>query len=304
MKQKSNKLNIWQKICVEVIWALCRAIGSLPAWFKYRVLSPIVYFIAYRCLSYRVKVVNENLRNSFPDKSKRELATIRDNFYVILSEMMVSTIALAGGKPENQIIHQPQSGTGLERLRKATAGKSWVALTAHFGLWEYFMFWAQYADQYLVAVYHKLENPIFEVVFQRLRQARNVVTVPLNETVRYCLEHRNGIEGHNYVIGLIADQNPPRRPNSEWHSFLNQDTIFFDGGEKIARKLAMPTYFLYQRRIEPGKYEFEFEPIHNGTDEIEPGEITRRYVKMLEKVIIAEPQMWLWTHRRWKHKNH
>ncbi len=303
MSKSSDNLNLWQKIRIEIIWALCRAISFTPAWFKYRALAPFVYFIVYKCLKYRVEVVNENLRNSFPEKSREELNKIRDDFYVILSEIMVSTVALAGGKPENQIIHQPQQSTSLERLKEATAGKSWLALTAHYGLWEYFMFWAQYADQYLVAVYHKLENPVFEVVFQRLRKARNVVTVPLNETVRYCLEHRDGIEGHNFVIGLIADQNPPRRPNSEWHDFLNQETIFFDGGEKIARKLSLPVYFLYQRRIAPGKYEFEYEPIYNGTDPIEPGEITRRYVKMLERVIIENPHMWLWTHRRWKHKH-
>ena len=32
------------------------------------------------------------------------------------------------------------------------------------------------------------------------------------------------------------------------------------------------------------------------------GFIMQRHAEMLEKDIIARPEMWLWTHRRWKHK--
>jgi Kdo2-lipid IVA lauroyltransferase/acyltransferase len=31
-------------------------------------------------------------------------------------------------------------------------------------------------------------------------------------------------------------------------------------------------------------------------------ELTRMYVQYLERVIKANPEMWLWTHRRWKHQ--
>ncbi len=298
---KSNKLTPWQRFSAFCIWIICRIIAFAPRWVKYNIYAKFVYFLVYKCIRYRVHVVNDNLRNSFPDKSKKELAKIRNDFYVILSEMMISTVSLAGRKPEKQVLHQPQQGDGLERLKEETKGKSWVALTAHYGLWEYFMFWTKCSDNHLVAVYHKLENPTFEALFKNLRNVENVTVVPIIETVRYCLEHKDGVNGKNYVIGLIADQNPPRRPNSEWHMFLNRDTIFFDGGEKIARKLSLPVYFVYQRRIKPGIYEFDYEPIHNGTDEIEPGEITRKYVKLLEQKILEAPHMWLWTHRRWKH---
>ena len=299
---KSNKLTLWQRFSAYMIWIICRIIAFAPRWVKYNIYAKFVYLLIYRCIRYRVKIVNRNLRFSFPDKSEKEIAKIRDKFYVILSEMMISTISLSGYKPEKQVLHQPQQTDSIERLKAETKGKSWVALTAHYGLWEYFMFWTKYSDQHLVAVYHKLENPTFEALFKNLRNVDNVTVVPINETVRYCLEHKDGVNGQNYVIGLIADQNPPRRPNSAWYKFLNQDTIFFDGGEKIARKLSLPVYFVYQRRIKPGIYEFDYEPIHNGIDEIESGEITRKYVELLEQKILEAPHMWLWTHRRWKHK--
>lgn len=299
MSKKSN-LNFRQRVALEIIWFLCRVISFTPYWFKYYLFADLIYFLIYRCLRYRVKIVNKNLHNSFPTKSEKEISVIRKDFYRYLSEVMVSTISLAGGAPQRSIVNEdPQSA--MSKLKRETHGRSWVALTAHYGLWEYFVFWAGFADQSLVAVYHPLENELFEELFRRLRDHKNVETVPLKETIRFCLNHQEGVNGLNYVIGLIADQNPPRRPNSEWFKFLNQDSIFFDGGEKIALKLKLPIYFVYQRRICRGRYELEYELIHDGVEQVEPYEITRRYIQKLERVIEQNPQLWLWSHRRWKH---
>ncbi|MCK4631361.1 MAG: acetyltransferase, partial [Bacteroidales bacterium] len=30
-------------------------------------------------------------------------------------------------------------------------------------------------------------------------------------------------------------------------------------------------------------------------------EITDKYLSILEKTIIERPELWLWTHKRWKH---
>ncbi len=295
-----SKLNFMERVALEIIYLFCKVIAYAPHWFKYNLLSNAIYFLIYTLLKYRVKVVDKNLRNSFPQKSDAEIVAIRKGFYHYLSEVAVSTIALAGRAPQESIINKDED-SAIGRLRRETAGHSWVALTAHYGLWEYFMFWAGYADQVLVAAYHPLENRLFEELFRRLRNHKNVNTIPLKETIRYCIENRDGIDGRNFVIGLIADQNPPRRPNSEWFKFLNQDSIFFDGGEKIALKLKLPVYFVYQRRISRGRYELDYEMLHDGQESVEPYVITRRYIEKLERVIEQNPELWLWSHRRWKH---
>ncbi len=297
---KSKKLTIMQRIALEIIYFCCKVIGYAPHWFKYYTLVNVIYFLIYRVFRYRVKVVNKNLHNSFPNKSEAEITKIRKGFYHYLAEVAVSTVALAGGSPQKSIISERED-SAISRLRSETKGRSWVVLTAHYGLWEYFMFWAGYANQALVGVYHPLENRLSDELFRRLRNHKNVYTVPHKETMRYCLEHKDGVDGLNYVIGLIADQNPPRRPNSEWFKFLNQDSIFYDGGEKIALKLKLPVYFAYQNRIGRGRYELQYELIHDGVESVAPYEITRRYVEKLERVIVNRPELWLWSHRRWKH---
>ena len=78
-----------------VFVARARFFAVLPYWFKYYVVENLLFFILYYCLRYRMKVVNENLRNSFPEKSVGELAVIRRNFYRTLAEIFVDTVNMA-----------------------------------------------------------------------------------------------------------------------------------------------------------------------------------------------------------------
>ena len=142
-----------------------------------------------------------------------------------------------------------------------------------------------------------------EALYQRLRNGDYATTVSMKESLRFYLRNRErGIRGKNLVMGLIADQNPPRRPDSHWFRFLNQDTIFFDGGEKLALRCHLPVYFVKMDRLSRGRYEMSFEPIYDGEEEVAEHEITERYVRLLESEIRRRPELWIWSHRRWKHK--
>ena len=142
-----------------------------------------------------------------------------------------------------------------------------------------------------------------EALYQRLLNGDYATTVSMKESLRFYLRNReHGIRGKNLVMGLIADQNPPRRPDSHWFRFLNQDTIFFDGGEKLALRCHLPVYFVKMERLSRGRYEMSFEPIYDGEEEVAEHEITERYVRLLESEIRRRPELWIWSHRRWKHK--
>ena len=125
-----------------------------------------------------------------------------------------------------------------------------------------------------------------ERLYQRLRNYENSMTVAMKDSLRFYLRNREcGVDGKNLVMGLIADQNPPRRPDSHWFRFLNQDTIFFDGGEKLALRCKLPVYFVRMDRLRRGRYQMSFEPIYDGVEQVAEYEITERYVRKLEAMI-------------------
>ena len=299
---KTTELTPMQRIGLEALWLGARVFAAMPYWFKYYVVETLIFVLLRYCLRYRMKVVKTNLRNSFPEKDERELAVIRRRFYRTLAEIFVDTINLAGLTPEKG--RSLLTVKGLEEQKERVGGRDWIAMTAHFGCWEYCSFWGLYdPTQIVVAVYHPLRSRIVEAFYQRLRNGDYATTVAMKESLRFYLRNRaGGIGGRNLVMGLIADQNPPRRPDSRWFRFLNQDTIFFDGGEKLALRCQLPVYFVKMERLRRGRYEMSFELIYDGKEEVAEYEITQRYVRMLEAEIRRRPELWMWSHRRWKHK--
>lgn len=299
---KEAKLTVLQRIGLACLWHGARLFALLPYWFKYYAVENLLYFLLFRCIRYRRRVVTTNLRNSFPEKSGAELRTIRRRFYRTLAEMIVDTIDLA--RIDERKVRRLLEIDDCEGHARATQGRDWIAMMAHFGCWEYCSYWGFYDPSHkVVAVYHPLRSPVMEAFYRRLRNNEAAVTVAMKECLRFYLRHREqGLDGRRMGLGLIADQNPPLRPDSRWFRFLNQDTIFFDGGEKLALRCGLPVYFVRMERLRRGRYRMSFELIYDGEEQVAPYEITERYVRRLESMIRERPELWIWSHRRWKRK--
>jgi KDO2-lipid IV(A) lauroyltransferase len=56
------------------------------------------------------------------------------------------------------------------------------------------------------------------------------------------------------------------------------------------------------RRVKRGYYEVDVTLITENAAETAEMEITEAHVRLLEETIRRNPQYWLWSHRRWKHK--
>ena len=83
-----------------------------------------------------------------------------------------------------------------------------------------------------------------------------------------------------------------------WTSFLNQDTAFLVGADRMAKKCNQQLIYPHVTQQKKGYYEIEFKVIDMDS-EVEPIEI---YANLLEKNIEEQPELWLWSHRRWKRK--
>ena len=297
-------LNILQRAALEILWACVWLFSVMPRWWKFYVVENLLFFVLYHLLHYRRKVVMMNLRNSFPEKTEEELRTICRKFYITLAEMFVDTFN-AAHLPEKKAKDLFRMTPELhQKILDATKGRDWIALTAHLGCWEYCAFWGYYdPTKTIMSVYHPLHNKVIDEFYKRLRLWPNAITVPMRECMRFYLKNRGCEEhGRNFAIGLIADQNPPLRPDSHWFTFLNQDTVFFDGAEKLAMKCNLPVFFISMTRARRGCYDVGVELIYDGVEEVAPNEITARYVSRLEQEIREHPDLWMWSHRRWKHK--
>ncbi len=294
----NTKLKWHKRILLELLWGTFLVLSYTPRFFKYYILKPFIASVLILS-QYRKAVIKGNLERSFPDKTKKEINRIARRYYLFLGEVVVDTINLAGASERRK--DYVVEWTNSREMNEKFSGKDWIAMGAHYGCWEYLFLWSrQLQDSKLMGVYHPMRSAIFEEFYNRLRNVSDkLIQVPMKQTILYFLRNRKS--GHGTVMGLVADQSPTLRPDSHWFTFLNQKTIFHDGGEAMALKFNLPIYFAYTRRIAPGRYAIRFDEIYDGKEVVAPHEITGRYVRKLENMIMECPELWMWSHKRWKH---
>lgn len=292
------KLKWYKRIALELLWRTMLVFSYTPRFFKYYMLRPFIASILV-LFKYRKKVISQNLSKSFPEKSAKEIRRIVLRNYLFLAEVVVDTINLVGANEKRK--DYVANWVNSEEMNSKLAGQDWIAMGAHYGCWEYMLLWSrQLQDSKLMGVYHPMRSVIFEHFYRRLRNVSDkLLQVPMKQTILHFLRNRKN--GYGTVIGLVADQSPNLRPDSHWFKFLNQDTLFHDGGEALALKFHLPVYFAYSERVAPGRYNIRFDEIYDGKEEVGAYIITQRYIDKLEKMIKECPELWLWSHRRWVH---
>lgn len=259
--------------------------------------SDMAYLLIYKLLRYRVKVVNRNLRNSFPDKSKRQITRLRRQFYhhlcdIIFESFKIFSIteeeAMARFKVTNPEILDPY----------VKSGRSVLLVGGHYNNWEMLAVGIPgYMQHKAVAIYHRLGNKFLDEKFLSSRSKFGLKMISRQEVKDYFAENDKLT---CTIFG--ADQSPSIAKKVYWTNFLNQDTPVMFGVEKFAKEKDAPVVFGAIRKVKRGYYEFDMEILFDQPLECEYGEITAVHTKKLEEQITADPQYWLWTHKRWKRK--
>ena len=285
------------KIFNFLIITLLKTLSYIPLGILYGI-STGFYYLLYYVIGYRKKVVFTNLKNSFPEKSDSELLSIAKGFYRHFADMMIEIIKSHSMNIDDFKKHV--TFKNIDEINKVyDEGKSIVLLTTHYGNWEWWVYAPHFLKHKLLIVYLPLENKLFDKYMNSLRTKFGGVMLPLKETFRTVLDHHNRKE--QTLTWICADQTA-RWNNKFWVKFLNQETSFFTGGERIAKKTNQAVYFLDVQKEGRGKYVLEFKEYSNNPKDLEDNRISIDYAKDLEKLIQKKPDYWLWSHKRWKHK--
>jgi KDO2-lipid IV(A) lauroyltransferase len=261
------------------------------------VIADFFIWLARDVIQYRKRVIRENLKNSFPDKSEQELINIERDYYQHMIDVFIETFkALTMSKKEMM------RRVTFENLQEITQyfdkGRSVILVLGHYGNWEWGGFsFTYHSPEQTNTLYHPLRNPFFDWLTYKIRARCGVDLIPMQNTMRHLVATRNKIS----LTAFIADQSPSHQ-NAYWTKFLNQDTAFFTGAEKIAEKFNYPVVHATINKTKRGYYHVRFKTISAVPKQESENYITETFVRMLEEDIITKPHLWLWSHRRWKHK--
>jgi len=253
--------------------------------------------VMYRMVGYRKEVVSTNLKNSFPNKSEHQLKKIMSDFYHHLCDIIMESIK-GFTISENQlrkrlIIKNPEFSNYF-----ADKGQSIIFVGGHYNNWEICaQAFAMYSNHKCIGIYKPLSNSFIndKIYTSRSRFGMNLVSMKQSKK-----SFEEGSETKAIVFG--SDQNPANPKRAHWMQFLNQNTSVLFGVEKYAKEYNWPVVFVSISKVKRGYYEVEYSLITDKPKDEPHGKITEDFTKRLEQDIINQPQYWLWSHKRWKHK--
>lgn len=269
----------------------------LPLWVLYR-LSDLLYYVITYVVRYRHDVIWNNLSTSFPEKSEAELREIEHQFYHWFCDYLVETVKLMSISKRQ--LMQRMTFTGMEQIHEILSeGQSIGVYLGHLGNWEWITSLPYWTSNGLCCqLYHPLENEYFDRLFKYVRELHGALCIPMQESLRKIITLSR--EGKPLIVGYISDQVPLWWNIHHWVDFLNHDTPVLTGAERIVKHTGQAFFYGHVTRVKRGHYNCEMRLISRNTKEMADFEITDLYYKELERSIKNQPELYLWSHNRWK----
>jgi len=266
------------------------------------VLSDGLFYLLYYLIRYRRKVVRTNLTESFPDKSLLEIRKIEKQFYSFFIDMVFETCKMA--TISHKKISQRMKFTNLEAIEAILQqGKSISLYLGHYGNWEWISSMPLHLDKKMGVIagqiYHKLHNKAINQLLIGNRERMGAICIEMNETPRRI----NGFVNNQQVsiIGYAADQSPKKRFIRHYVQFLQHHTPVITGTEKLTKRYGFEAWYVDVKRLKRGYYEANFVRLHDNPQLLPDFELTDLYYQHLEQTILRQPELYLWTHNRFKY---
>lgn len=258
-------------------------------------LGDLLGWLIFDLAGYRRKVIDQNIYLAFPERTAEERKGIRKRFQRNFIDTFIETLKLiSAGK---SFITSRMQG---EYDKFNTLYEKGLRCQVHMGHnfnWELGnLAYGYYCKHPLLGVYMPLKNKAMDRIFRELRSKTGTILLPATDTKNSMFPYRDT----QYLLGLVADQVPSKVHQAYWLNFFGHPTPFIPGPEKGARAGNIPVAFVSISKIKRGYYYLHVEIAEENPSSLEEGELTRRYRNFLEETIKQHPDMWLWSHRRWK----
>lgn len=266
----------------------------IPFWLLY-IFSDILRFVLYYVIKYRRTVAFDNLHRAFPEKSEKEIRKIAWASYRNLTDIMLESFK--GMVISEKTMKKRFKMTNTQIVDDyAEQNKNIIYLSGHLANWEWAIIAGKYVKHKVISIFKPLKNPRVNQYMKSNRERFGMKLLPMKET-RRAFETKEP-----FALVLVADQSPRPSNNVIWVNFFNTITPCLHGPEGYAKKYNIPLVFGEFHRIKRGYYRVDTFKLIDEPLKCKKNEITQIYMNRLEKFIRQKPELWIWTHKRWKHK--
>ncbi|ARV05180.1 lipid A biosynthesis acyltransferase [Polaribacter sp. SA4-10] len=277
------------------IWIFSR----LPMRILY-IKSDFFYFLIYYVFGYRKKVVFDNLKLSFPEKSDEELKLISKKFFKHFTDLFMESVK-AFSISEKEILKRYKYRNPELVNEFAKQGRNIALVGAHQANWEWSISLSLVLDLPVYGAYTKLNNKYFEKAVRESREKFGINGYKTSDTVRGMQQNFNNKKQGAYI--LLSDQSPQPHKTYYWKEFFGIKVPIHTGAEMLSKRFDLVVINYVTRKIKRGYYETEFQLITDKPKEFDNYKITDQYLTLTEENIKMQPELYLWSHKRFKHRD-
>lgn len=237
-----------------------------------------------------------NLARCFPEKTRGECRAIMWRMFANLGMNTAEMLRWLGGRQADMSGRIRMEGG--ERVQQAMEqGRGAGILTAHLGNWDLMGLWA--ASRFPLTIISKdIKNAALNRFWMEKRAAAKVRIVPAHHSYRQCLR----VLKANECLGFILDQNMIAREGI-FVDFFGRPACTTPGLAVLAAHAQAPVLPVFMVRGADGRHVVRVLPALAPPADRKPETIaaaTQQYTKIVEDVIRAFPDQWIWMHRRWR----
>jgi Kdo2-lipid IVA lauroyltransferase/acyltransferase len=271
-------------------------LSLLPFWVLYRI-SDVASWLLCHAVGYRRKTIEGNIQQSFPLYTTAQVKKTKRLFYRNFVDNWLETLKLLS--ISKAALKKRISGNFEVFEHLQNTGRPASMIAGHFFNWEYLNAALSYGQPMpLICVYMPITDKNMDKMFKYMRARFGSHLMAATQLTKEIIGWRK----KQYVIGLVADQSPSNPTNAQWLYFLNRPTAFLTGPERNAQVFNQIPVYVSVCKPKRGHYHFQFEPLEIAeNDRSKPGVITSVVAHRIEADILAHPDIYLWSHRRWKH---
>ena len=239
------------------------------------------------------KIIELNLKNVYPELDLRNKKKIINGMWNNYGRVFAEYIFIKDfrkNKYENIIIEGKEV---LDQIKKDK--KQVIFISGHFGNFELMAMEIEKSGISLAAIYRPLNNIFLNKVMEKIRKdyiCENQIKKGVGG-----LKNLMKLIKKNFSIALMLDQ---RVSEGIKVNFFKKEAYTTTIPAQLVKKFDLPIVPVSIKRYENVKFKMTIhQPVNfKETETIEI--ITEKLNKILEKMVIENPQEWIWTHNRWK----
>ncbi|MCU7613818.1 lysophospholipid acyltransferase family protein [Chryseobacterium sp. GMJ5] len=274
-------------------------ISKMPLKILY-IFSDIIFYLNHYVVGYRKKIITQNIKNSFPDKTDHEIAEIRKKFYLNFSDYLAETVkSFTMSERETRVRMQHINQQVFHDAKKE--GKNIILLAGHVFNWEWMNALATIVPQKNChPVYRKVNSSFWENQMKKVRSKFGNEALEANEVILNIFRSKN--DGDSIYL-FVADQTPHVAHVNYGLEFLNQRTPAFIGYDKLATRMDLAFIYCEMQKVKRGLYQINYHRIMPEGEKFVNNEVVKKFHQLLENTIKKRPDNYLWSHRKWKYQS-